>query len=374
MTKSKIHIGIVGAGSFTDLWYLPILVMRPAVSIQAICSPSGKSAEKLAKKYSISSIYVSYMDMFENEELDGICIITPNETHYEIAVEASKRGIHVMCEKPLAMDHHQARLMLEAAEENTIIHGINFTYRENPGVKKLKKLLEEGFLGTIYEGKFQYTGDYGLHGSLGWRGSKLKGGEGGVLADLGSHLIDLVQYVLNENVYSVRSSINYLNEGKLKKVHEMDKVDQSPDSVLFHCTFPSGAHGSLYTSWVSSQGNRYQTIELSFFGSEGAIQLLCSELGIQLTYAHRKEPWQEIHLDNVMKWDDLAEPSEHRFRPWRLTNRNEIWKWIDLIQDRMKSESRESSIPNFKDGYSVQKVIDAAILSANLRKEVIVKE
>ncbi|WP_100405234.1 hypothetical protein [Bacillus solitudinis] len=50
-----------------------------------------------------------------------------------------------------------------------------------------------------------------------------------------------------------------------------------------------------------------------------------------LRYSHEKGLWQEIHLGNVMKWDDLAEPSEERFRAWRLTNRNVIWKWVDLI-------------------------------------------
>ncbi|WP_332693615.1 Gfo/Idh/MocA family protein [Halalkalibacter lacteus] len=375
MSVSNINIGVVGAGSFADLWYLPILERHPNVHIQAICSPSGTSAENLAKKYTIHSSYQSYKEMFEKAELDGICIVTPNESHHDIAVEASKRGIHVMCEKPLAMDQHEAHSMVKAAEENKIIHGVNFTYRENPGVQKLKELLERGFIGIVYDGKFQYTGAYGLSGPPGWRGTKSKGGTGGVLADLGSHLIDLVQFVLGENVRSVQSSLSFLHEGKLKMIHDMDNYDQSADSVYFNGTFSSGAHGSFYTSWISSQGNRGQTIELSFFGSEGTIQFLSSELGVQLKYAHGKGQWQEIHLENVIKWDDMAEPNEGRFRPWRLTNRNEIWKWLDLILKRKKSERRLlTGIPNFRDGYSVQKVIDAVIQSAYLGKVVSVKE
>jgi predicted dehydrogenase len=375
MSVSKVNIGVVGAGSFADVWYLPILEMHPNVQIQAICSPSGTSAENLAKKYTILSSFQSYKEMFEKAELDGICIVTPNESHHDIAVEASKRGIHVMCEKPLAMDQHEAHSMVKAAEENKIIHGVNFTYRENPAVKKLKELLEEGFIGKVYDGKFQYTGAYGLSGPPGWRGTKLKGGTGGVIADLGSHLIDLVQFVLGENVSSVQSTLSFLHEGKLKMIHDMDSHDQSADSVYFNGSFPSGVHGSFYTSWISSQGNRSQTIELSFFGSEGAIQLLSSELGVQLTYSQGTGPWQEIDLEDVMKWDDMAEPSEVRFRPWRLTNRNEIWKWINVILERKNSERLFlPGIPNFRDGYSVQKVIDAVIQSAYLGKVVSVKE
>ncbi|WP_332632272.1 Gfo/Idh/MocA family protein [Halalkalibacter flavus] len=370
-----VKIGIVGAGSFADVWYLPILQKYPNVQLQAICSPSGTSAQNLANKYKILSSYQSYQEMFEKEELDGICIVTPNESHYAIALEASKHGIHVICEKPLAMDSDEAYSILVMAEENNIIHGVNFTYRENPAVKKLKELLEEGFIGKVYEGKFQYTGAYGLSGPPGWRGTQSKGGTGGVLADLGSHLIDLVQYVLGETVNSVQSSLSFLHEGKLKTFHEMDGHDQSADSVYFNATFPTGVHGSFYTSWISSQGNRNQTIELSFYGSDGALQLLSSKLGIQLTYARGKESWQEMDVEGVIKWDDEAKPSEERFRPWRLTDRNEIWKWVDLILERKSGRSERSTvIPTFRDGYSVQKVIDAVIQSAVLKKEVCVGE
>ncbi|GAB2562767.1 Gfo/Idh/MocA family protein [Gracilibacillus alcaliphilus] len=374
MKASKVNIGIVGAGSFADLWYLPILKMHPAVQLQAICSPSGVNAVKLAQKYDVLSTYDSYDEMIDREHLDGICIVTPNHSHHEIAIEACKRGIHVICEKPLAMNHEEARSMLEAAEENEIVHGVNFTYRENPAVKKLKELLKDEFIGELYEGNFQYTGAYGLSGPPGWRGTKSKGGIGGVLADLGSHLIDLVQYVLGEEVSRVTSSLSFLHEGKLKTIHEMESHDQSADSVSFHGIFPSGIHGSFYTSWITPQGNRNQTIELSFSGSKGAIQLFSSGLGIQLKYAHGRESWKDYPLECATKWADSNEPNEANFRPWRLTNRNEIWKWTDLILEN-KASGRVSltSIPNFKDGYSVQQVIDAVILSAEHKREVLVE-
>lgn len=60
MRESKINIGVVGAGSFADLWYLPILKKHPLVKIQSICSTSGVSAQKLAEKYDLNSFYHSY--------------------------------------------------------------------------------------------------------------------------------------------------------------------------------------------------------------------------------------------------------------------------------------------------------------------------
>lgn len=373
MSPSKVNIGIVGAGSFADLWYLPLLKKHPSVNIQAICSAGGSSAKKLAEKNDIHSSYFSYTDMFDKEALDGVCIVTPNISHFSIALEASKRGIHVMCEKPLAMDQREARSMVKFAKDSQIVHGVNFTYRANPAIKVLKHLLVEGFIGKVYEGKFQYTGGYGLSGPPGWRGTKSKGGVGGALADLGSHLIDLVQYVLSEKIDSVQSSLSFLHEGKLKNIQQMESHDQSADSVFFNASFPSGAHGSFYTSWISAQGNKNQTIELSFFGSKGAITFLSSELGVQLRYAHGREPWKEIQVDNVIKWNDFAEPSEENFRPWRLTDQNIIYKWIDLILEKQeKGKCELIDIPTFEDGYVVQKVMDSVVQSAYERKEIFI--
>jgi predicted dehydrogenase len=374
MAEHKLKIGIAGAGSFTELWYLPILEKHPDVELRAICSPSGISAARLAEKFNIGRSYQSYIEMLDQEQLDGLCIVTPNQSHSEIAVEASRRGIHVICEKPLAMDRDEARMMLEAAEENGIIHAVNFTYRENPAVKKLKELLEQKKIGEIYEGRFQYTGSYGLSGPPGWRGTRSKGGGGGVLADLGSHLIDMVQYVLSEEIRSVQSSLSYLHEGRLKRIKDMKDEDQSVDSAMFNAGFPSGIHGSFFTSWISSQGNRNQTIELSFNGSEGALQLLASELGIKLQFSLGNGQWTEVELDRVLKWEDDAVPGEERFRPWRLTESNEIWKWIESIRMTENVPSSDSDYPDFTDGFSVQKAIDAVLESALQGKEILIEK
>lgn len=374
MADQKLKIGIAGAGSFTELWYLPILAKHPDVELRAICSQSGTSAARLAEKFKIGSSYQSYIEMLDQEHLDGLCIVTPNQSHREIAVEASRRGIHVICEKPLAMDRDEARMMLAAAEENKIIHAVNFTYRENPAVKKLKELLQQKKIGQIYEGRFQYTGAYGLSGPPGWRGTRSMGGGGGVLADLGSHLIDMVQYALGEEIERVQASLAYLHEGKLKMFTDMKETDQSVDSALFTAGFPSGIHGSFFTSWISSQGNRNQTIELSFYGSEGAVQLFASELGIKLHYSIGNGQWTEVDLEDALKWEDDAVPGEERFRPWRLTEDNEIWKWIEAIKNTDRDPSTNREYPDFTDGYSVQKAIDAVLESALQGKEILIEK
>jgi predicted dehydrogenase len=368
MTNQKVKITVAGSGSFADLWYLPILKRHPSVILKAICSQNGTNAERLAAKYGIPSSYRSYEEMLE-EDIDGVCIVTPNSSHHDLALLAAEKHIHVMCEKPLAMDTREAKAMWEAAERNSIIHRVNFTYRENPAVLRLKELIEDGLIGNVYEGRFEYSGDYGLSGPPGWRGTHSSGGRGGVLADLGSHLIDAVHYILGEEIEGVSASLSCLEDGRMERLSESVNKDRAADSAFFHASFPSGVQGSFYTSWVSIQGNRNQTIDLTFKGEKGAMQLLSSELGIRLSYAPLKGPWQDLKLENTVPWDDEAVPSEERFRPWRLTDKNEIWKWVDAILDK-----KERDRPTFRDGYVVQRVIDSVLLSNTLRKEVDVKE
>jgi predicted dehydrogenase len=368
MSNQKVKIAVAGSGSFADLWYLPILKRHPSVILEAICSQNGTNAERLAAKYGIPSSYRSYEEMLE-EDIDGVCIVTPNSSHHDLALVATEKHIHVMCEKPLAMDTREAKAMWETAERNGIIHGVNFTYRENPAVLRLKELIEDGLIGNVYEGRFEYSGDYGLSGPPGWRGTHSSGGRGGVLADLGSHLIDAVHYILGEEIEGVSATLSCLKDGRLERFSESVNKDRAADSAFFHASFPSGVQGTFYTSWVSIQGNRNQTIDLTFKGEKGAMQLLSSELGIRLSYAPLKGPWQDLKLENTVPWDDEAVPSEERFRPWRLTDKNEIWKWVDAILDK-----KERDRPTFRDGYVVQRVIDSVLLSNTLRKEVDVKE
>ncbi|WP_034761692.1 Gfo/Idh/MocA family protein [Rossellomorea vietnamensis] len=368
MNNQKVKIAVAGSGSFADLWYLPILKRHPTVTLEAVCSQNGTNAERLAAKYGIPSSYRSYEEMLE-EDIDGVCIVTPNSSHHDIALLAAEKCIHVMCEKPLAMDTREAKAMWETAERNGIIHGVNFTYRENPAVLRLKELIEDGLIGHVYEGRFEYSGDYGLSGPPGWRGTHSSGGRGGVLADLGSHLIDAVHYILGEEIEKVSASLSCLENGRMERFNESVNKDRAADSAFFHTSFPSGIQGSFYTSWVSTQGNRNQTIDLTFKGEKGALQLLSSELGIRLRYAPLKGPWQDLKVENSVPWDDGAEPSEERFRPWRLSDKNEIWKWVDAILNK-----KESDRPTFRDGYVVQRVIDSVLLSNTLRKEVDVKE
>ncbi|CAG9620336.1 Gfo/Idh/MocA family protein [Sutcliffiella rhizosphaerae] len=353
---SKVNVGVVGASWFADLWYLPVLQMHPDVAIAAICSKTGESAQNMAKKYEVERVYADYRQMLEDENLNGICIITPNDSHKEIALAAIAKGLHVLCEKPMAMDAIEAYEMNEAAKTKGIVNAINFTYREHPAIQKLREVVAKGLIGDVYQSYFEYSGDYGLNGPPGWRGTISKGGIGGVLQDLGSHLIDMAQFILQDKINKVNGTLFFMENGRLVDTAMKKSIDQAADSVSFSARFAKGVQASFHTSWVTPQGNKHQTIDIKLHGRDGSLHLFTSELGTSLRHAKIGGKWNEMELEEVTAFDWNNKPSEQAFRPWRLTNKNEVWKWIDQING-----NNPAHLPTFQDGLNVQRVIDEVI-------------
>ncbi|MDR7073478.1 Gfo/Idh/MocA family protein [Fictibacillus barbaricus] len=346
---SSVKVGIIGASWFADLWYLPVLQMHPTVSLSAICSKNGKNAKKMAEKYNIPATYTSFEEMVDQEELDGICIITPNNTHADIVLTAVKKGLHVICEKPLAMDMEESKRIVESVQKSAIIHAVNFTYRENPAVKQMKDYLVRNKIGSILEADFEYTGDYGIHSSPGWRGEVEIGGRGGVLADLGSHLIDLAQFLFEGTIHPLDASVQVIKK-------DSNETERAPDSVFFTAQLPNCAHASFQTSWVRYQGSNGQTIKINVYGDKGKMELLSTEVGITLNVTNdtkKKHTW-------IVKEGSC----EENFRPWRLTSQNEIWKWADRIAEPYVPVDQ----PDFYDGHLTQVVMDQILEKASYSK------
>ena len=86
--------------------------------------------------------------MLEKAELDAVSIVTPDATHFAIAMEALERGLHVLLEKPLAMDSQQARMLMEKASAKKKVNMVAFTFRYTEAMRKLRSLVDEGLIGV----------------------------------------------------------------------------------------------------------------------------------------------------------------------------------------------------------------------------------
>ncbi|MCB0112179.1 MAG: Gfo/Idh/MocA family oxidoreductase, partial [Caldilineaceae bacterium] len=124
----RIRIGLIGTSGYAKLM-LHTLVNHADAEFAAICGRTRSRATELAAEYQIEQVFTDYHDMIKHGRLDGIMVAAPDDLHFEMTMAALDAGLHVLCEKPMALNIEQAQQMLEAAEQVGVKHMIEFSWR-----------------------------------------------------------------------------------------------------------------------------------------------------------------------------------------------------------------------------------------------------
>jgi predicted dehydrogenase len=194
------------------------------------------------------------------DDIDVIDICTPPQFHAEIALAALRAGKDVFCEKPITNDAAEAEQMVEVAEELGRINQVGFNYRASAALKLARSLVEDGTVGDILQLRIQYVMDGGWLGDPGWRRQKSSGGSG-ALGDIGSHIIDMAQFLVGDIHEVFGDTVSYapVSGGE----HDVD------DAGAFLARFAGGALGTFaYSLRAWGQKNR---ISFELDGTKGAI-------------------------------------------------------------------------------------------------------
>lgn len=112
MTES-IRVGIIGTSWWADEAHLPMLKADPRVELAAICGRNRERAQEMATKYEVPGVFTDYRDMISRGNLQAVVIATPDDEHYAMTMDALDAGLHVVCEKPLALRADHAKAMYE---------------------------------------------------------------------------------------------------------------------------------------------------------------------------------------------------------------------------------------------------------------------
>jgi len=200
----KLRVGVIGGGTQARVGHIPWWIKNPNSELIAVAEPSKDVADGLIKEFKIGNVYTNTerpdLEMLDKEDLDVVSVCTPPGLHCEHTVEAAKRGIHVLCEKPMALTVEDCDKMITACEKNHVKLQIGFMKRYNLGFQRIKEIIDMGELGTI--------GYVHLHWTLPPKMSRPpapKGVEripeqwmgGGFMAD-GPHYIDQFRWLIGE--------------------------------------------------------------------------------------------------------------------------------------------------------------------------------
>jgi predicted dehydrogenase len=309
----------------------------------------------MASKYGIPAVFTDYREMYERAGLDAAVVASPDDLHHAMTMDALAAGLHVLCEKPMALTLEDARAMLAKAEAARVKHMVNFTWRPVPAYQYMKELIDEGYLGRPYQCTLSFLADYGRSGEYNWRFDRRRAG--GILGDLGSHMVDLARWLVGD----VADVSALLGTFVRRPGPDGGALDPANDAATLALRFADGAQGTIQVSAVAHLGDRGMQQQVIVHGERGTLEAEFSfSRGWELRGARSDEPQIRplpIPERVVGPVDPTQPPLDqliHRERTQSIGPR----ALVDaIVEDR-------PAAPSFADGVKAQAVIEAALRSA----------
>jgi perosamine synthetase len=249
----KTRVAIVGCG-YIGKWHALAYARNPNVEIAAFVDIDRARAEQLAGEYGPAKVYQTHLELLGHDRVDAVSLCTLPGSHHEISMDLLNAGVHVLCEKPLAVSVHEAEEMVAAAHENNLVLLTAFKFRFFEEVNKAKEMIAAKRFGRIINFRLMFAGYLDISGK--WYSKKHLSG-GGVIMDNGSHAFDLVRYILGDfNIVS--TGINH---------HQYLDVE---DTARILVRLQEGASGMIDLSWSAGVPS---SSYLEVYGEEGSLFL-----------------------------------------------------------------------------------------------------
>ncbi|MDZ4200279.1 MAG: Gfo/Idh/MocA family oxidoreductase [Kiritimatiellia bacterium] len=241
MSKSKLRIGIIGTGSRGIHCFGRLLSHRDDACVVALCDPNPVRLDLSSRTFSPApACYTSIREMAGREKLDAVVITSPDYCHESNAVEALKCGLHVLIDKPLSTTVKGCRAICRAARDAGKTVMIGFNLRQEPTLKRLKALIDEGALGKVFliENREFYGG--GRTYMARWNRSYAL--SGGLWVHKGSHDFDVFNWLLGfpkPRKVTAMAGINVLHPGGIPFPVEAEKpVGPTCTACAYRATCP----------------------------------------------------------------------------------------------------------------------------------------
>ncbi len=352
-----LGIGMIGFGFMgkththcyrsLPLFYDPLPVEIRQV---AVADLNETAARKAASQGGFESWTCDWHALIEREDVDIIDICSPNRMHAEQLVAAMKAGKHIYCEKPLVVSDAEAIQVAEAMKTWHGIGQVSFHNRFYPAPLKARQLIDEGFLGEItgFRGAYLHAGSLDASRPMGWKQMKSEGG--GVLQDLGSHILDLMVWLLGP-LESVMTATHILYPERIW--HDERITVDAEDNVVALCKLANGAVGTIEASKIATGAEDEMRFEIH--GTQGALRFNLMDTSWLEAYDMR-DP--ESPLGGTRGWKKIATvqryekpasfPTPKATPGWLRGHIHSIFTFIEAIAAGQQGE------PSIAHGLSMQ--------------------
>jgi predicted dehydrogenase len=340
----QLRVGVIGASGNSDLRHLPALKSHPRAEVVAICDIDRDLAKAMAAKYDIPFVCTDYREVIDKGRLDALLVVTPDDTHHPITMEALDAGLHVLCERPLAHNTRQAREMYETARAANVKHMTFFSFRLSPHYRYLKELIDGGYVGRCFDCHMCLFTGQGRSGQYSWRYDRKHGS--GVLGEYGSDMIDLARW-LSGDIAKVSAHLRMFVR---RPGSDRDMLETTNDSATLAIESAKGTQGVMQLSCLAHIGARGMDQRITLHGESGTLEARATYNSAEI----RGLPAGEDEFRPLPIPDRLLEGVD-RENPYHLTSQfGGDYRFVDaILEDRPLS-------PSFYDGFKAQQVIDAA--------------
>lgn len=272
----KLRVGIIGSGGIAEGAHAPGYKALPDdCELVACCDVRPERAEAFAERFDLAHWYTDYRELLALPELDAVSVCTPPFMHRDATVAALDAGLHVLCEKPMAMNVAEAQDMVAAAERAGKVLTIGHQQRFSPAAQAVKRAVDAGELGDIYYAK---TAALRNRGAPTWGVFHIKQlNGGGPLIDIGVHALDVTMWLMGSPRPVAVFGATYMalahrpglqNRMGTINIEEYDVEDLAAALVRFD----NGATLMLETSWLLQMTERGASYT-QLFGTEGSARL-----------------------------------------------------------------------------------------------------
>ena len=364
----RLRAGIVGGGRGAFIGSVHRLAAELDGEAQVVAgalSSDPQVASESAAAWFLERSYASYEAMAAGEStaakgIDFVIIATPNDLHCPVAKRFLAAGIHVVCDKPLALSVREGEELAQLVESGTALFALTHNYTGHPAVRQARHMVSAGELGEIRKVMVEYCQDWLMeplesrgNKQAAWRTDPARAGAGGCIGDIGSHAANLVEFVTGSEIEAVCADLSAFVPGR--------RLDDDANVLV---RLASGGKGSLVCSQVAcGEENR---LALRVYGSRAGLEWHQEEPNT-LHYKPAGAPWERLRAGQA--YLSAAARMASRLPPGHPEGYLEAFAnlYRSFIQDVRRTQRGEAPLrdyPQVREGLRGLRFIAGAVESA----------